>query len=47
MSYRKARNSFRRAGYVGREERIRHAMCALLANEESSGEEEAEDTDAT
>ncbi|MGW1044782.1 hypothetical protein [Streptomyces sp. NPDC002547] len=33
MSYRQARDSFRRAGYVGSEERIRHAWTALRANE--------------
>jgi hypothetical protein len=53
MSYRQARDAFRRAGYVGSEERIRHAFAALLANEghaemseNTESEEESEDADA-
>lgn len=52
MSYRQARDSFRRAGFVGSEERIRHAWAALLANEghgetsEGTGEEESAEADA-
>ncbi|MFG3207830.1 hypothetical protein [Streptomyces sp. NPDC048192] len=52
MSYRQARDSFRRAGYVGSEERIRHAWAALMANEghgetsEDSENEDSEDADA-
>lgn len=45
ISYRQARDAFRRAGYVGGEKRVRQAWGALLANEESSGEEESEDAD--
>jgi hypothetical protein len=53
MSYRQARDAFRRAGFVGSEERIRHAFAALLANEghaemseKTESEEESEDADA-
>ncbi|WP_432029879.1 hypothetical protein [Streptomyces sp. 1222.5] len=53
LSYRQARDSFRGAGYMGSEERIRHAWAALLANEghgatadESTSDDEApEDAD--
>ncbi|MFE9499805.1 hypothetical protein [Streptomyces collinus] len=54
MSYRQARRSFRGAGYIGSEERIRHAWAALLANEghgetaeeHPSNDEASEDADA-
>ncbi|WP_141765413.1 hypothetical protein [Streptomyces malaysiensis] len=53
MSYRQARDSFRRAGYVGSEERIRRAWTALMANEghsavseDTGSEDETEDQDA-
>ncbi|MFD8375315.1 hypothetical protein ACFV2Z_31790 [Streptomyces sp. NPDC059688] len=54
LSYRQARDSFRGAGYMGSEERIRHAWAALLANEghgqtseDITGDDEtAEDADA-
>ncbi|MFL4910904.1 hypothetical protein ACJ6WF_49405 [Streptomyces sp. MMS24-I2-30] len=52
-SYRQARDSFRHAGYVGSEERIRHAWAALMANEghgdvaeDAASEDETEDQDA-
>ncbi|MEU0670909.1 hypothetical protein ABZ508_34395 [Streptomyces lavendulocolor] len=44
-SYRKARDDFRRAGYVGSEERVRHAWGALLAAEEESGQSEDSDSE--
>ncbi|MFC9282786.1 hypothetical protein [Streptomyces collinus] len=46
MSYRQARDHFRGAGYMGSEERIRHAWAALLANEghgETAEEHPSED----
>ncbi|MCX4665043.1 hypothetical protein [Streptomyces uncialis] len=49
MSYRQARDAFRRAGYVGSEERVRHAWGALLATEDgtaTSGEPPAGDEPA-
>ncbi|MDO0929754.1 hypothetical protein QQY24_32025 [Streptomyces sp. TG1A-8] len=52
LSYRQARDAFRRARYMGSEERIRHAWAALLANEGhgetegAEGEEESEEADA-
>ncbi|MGW3464938.1 hypothetical protein ACWDE9_37595 [Streptomyces olivaceoviridis] len=51
LSYRQARDSYRSAGYMGSEERIRHAWAALLANEghgetADGGDEESEDADA-
>jgi hypothetical protein len=52
LSYRQGRDNFRRASYVGSEERIRHAWAALLTNEGhgevsegTEGEEEPEDAD--
>lgn len=52
LSYRHARKSFRGAGYMGSEERIRHAWAALMVNEghgetgEDTGEEESVEADA-
>ncbi|MEV4441071.1 hypothetical protein AB0K09_19030, partial [Streptomyces sp. NPDC049577] len=46
MSYRQARDAFRRAGFTGSEERIRHAWGALLTNENGEGEECEEDAAA-
>ncbi|MET9804667.1 hypothetical protein [Streptomyces sp. NPDC006368] len=44
LSYRQARDRFRRAGYVGSEERVRHAWGALLSKEENA--EPAEDEES-
>ncbi|MFF8911554.1 hypothetical protein [Streptomyces olivaceoviridis] len=46
LSYRQARDSYRGAGYMGSEERIRHAWAALLTNE-GHGETNDGDDEAT
>ncbi|MFB7598378.1 hypothetical protein [Streptomyces sp. NPDC056160] len=53
LSYRKARDAYRRAGFIGSEERIRHAFATVMTNEgageaseEADSEEESEDADA-
>ncbi|ORT53476.1 hypothetical protein BKD26_38235 [Streptomyces sp. CB03238] len=52
LSYRQARDAYRRAGFVGSEERVRHAWVALRSKEgtgetpEEENEEEPEDAGA-
>ncbi|MFE7779293.1 hypothetical protein ACFU5O_36615 [Streptomyces sp. NPDC057445] len=43
LSYRQARDAFRRAGFVGSEERVRRAWVALLSKEERSEDSESEE----
>ncbi|MFH8500677.1 hypothetical protein [Streptomyces coeruleorubidus] len=45
MSYRQAVATFRDAGFVGSEKRVRHAWSALLSNEDSAHAEETEQDD--
>ncbi|MFC8201721.1 hypothetical protein ACFUTV_41030 [Streptomyces sp. NPDC057298] len=46
LSYRQARDSFRRAGFVGSEERVRHAWAALVARENREEREASEDAES-
>ncbi len=45
LSYRKARDRFRAAGYIGSEERVRHVWGTVLTAEGEEASEDADDTE--